>query len=80
MPTLSNVKTTYPTPHSRLYAGPTDLTALLALWPVCRPAAWQANFPAPFDLAELPAAARIAGLRVSDGVQAELVTCAEPRT
>ena len=39
--------------RSRPYAGPADLPGLLALWPACRPAAWQTDFPSPTDLAEL---------------------------
>ena len=42
--------------RSRPYAGPADLPGLQALWPACRPAAWQADFPSPTDLAELLAA------------------------
>jgi mycothiol synthase len=42
--------------HPRPYAGAADLPALLALWPACRPAAWQTDFPSPRDLAELLAA------------------------
>lgn len=42
--------------RSRPYIGPADLPALLALWPACRPAAWQTDFPSPTDLAELLAA------------------------
>ena len=39
--------------HSRPYAGAADLPALLALWPACRPVAWQTDFPSPTDLVEL---------------------------
>jgi mycothiol synthase len=42
--------------HSRPHAGPADLPGLQALWPACRPAAWQTDFPSPTDLAELLAA------------------------
>ena len=40
----------------RPYAGAADLPRLLALWPACRPAAWQTDFPGPTDLVELLAA------------------------
>jgi ribosomal protein S18 acetylase RimI-like enzyme len=46
--------------RGRPYAGAPDLAALGALWPACRPAAWQTDFPAPSDLAELLAAAEVA--------------------
>ncbi len=42
-----------PTVVSRPYAGAADLPAVLALWPACRHAAWQTDFPAPSDLTEL---------------------------
>jgi hypothetical protein len=42
--------------RSRPCAGPADLPGLRALWPGCRPAAWQTDFPSPTDLAELLAA------------------------
>lgn len=41
--------------QSRAYA-PADGPALRALWPGCRPAGWQTDFPSPDDLAELLAA------------------------
>ena len=43
-------------PRSRPYVGAADLSRLQALWPACRPAAWQTDFPSPTDLAELLAA------------------------
>lgn len=46
---------TGPTLHGRPFSA-ADLPALLALWPACRPAAWQTDFPSPADLAELLAA------------------------
>ncbi len=46
--------------RNRPYAGDADLPALFALWPACRPAAWQADFPSPTDLAELLAAEHVA--------------------
>lgn len=45
---------------ARPYAGPTDLPALLALWPACRPTGWAADFPSPADLIELLAAPEVA--------------------
>ena len=42
--------------RSRPCAGAADLPGLRALWPACRPAAWQTDFPSPTDLAELLAA------------------------
>jgi len=42
--------------RSRPCAGPADLPGLRALWPGCRSAAWQTDFPSPNDLAELLAA------------------------
>ena len=52
--------TPHPVLHNRLYAGVNDLPALRALWPACRPAAWQTDFPSPSDLAELLAAPQVA--------------------
>lgn len=46
--------------RSRPYAGPADLPALQALWPECRPAALQTDFPSPADLAEILAADQMA--------------------
>ena len=46
--------------RSRPYAGPADLPALQALWPECRPAGWQTDFPSPTDLAEILAASQVA--------------------
>ncbi len=46
--------------RARPYAGPTDLPALLALWPVCRPTGWETDFPSPADLIELLAAPEVA--------------------
>jgi len=46
--------------RSRPYAGPADLPALQALWPDCRPAAWQTDFPSPTGLAEILAAGQVA--------------------
>jgi len=45
--------------QARPYAA-SDLPALLALWPACRPAAWQTDFPSPTDLVELLAAPEVA--------------------
>lgn len=45
---------------SRAYAGAADLPAILALWPACRPAAWQTDFPSPSDLVELLASPQVA--------------------
>lgn len=42
--------------HSRPFACDTDLLAIRALWPACRPAAWQTDYPSLDDLAELLAA------------------------
>ncbi len=44
-----------PTLRQRPYTT-ADLPALRALWPTCRPAGWQTDFPSPTDLAELLAA------------------------
>ncbi len=46
--------------RSRPYAGPADLPALQALWPECRPAAWQTDFPSPTELAEILAGGQVA--------------------
>jgi hypothetical protein len=37
--------TPHPILRSRPYTGAADLPTLLALWPACRPAAWQTDFP-----------------------------------
>ena len=42
--------------RNRPYASAADLPGLQTLWPACRPAAWQTDFPSPTDLAELLAA------------------------
>ena len=55
MPYLES-ECTMTTLRSRPYAGAADLPGLRALWPACRPAAWQTDFPSPNDLAELLAA------------------------
>ena len=55
MPCLEGERTVT-TLHSRPYAGAADLPGLRALWPGCRSAAWQTDFPSPADLAELLAA------------------------
>jgi len=47
-------------PVSRAYAGAADLPAILALWPACRPAVWQTDFPSPSDLVELLASPQVA--------------------
>ena len=44
----------------RPYAGTADLPAIRALWPACRPTAWQIDFPSPSDLTELLAAPAVA--------------------
>ena len=49
--------------RSRPYPGAGDLPAIQALWPACRPAAWQTDFPSPSDLAELLAAPSKAAAR-----------------
>ena len=46
--------------RARPCAGPTDLPALLALWPACRPAGWSTDFPGPAYLIELLAAPEVA--------------------
>ncbi len=50
----------HPTLRGRPYAA-ADLPAIQALWPACRPAAWQTDFPSPVDLAELLAAPEAIG-------------------
>ena len=56
----SDMATLNATLRARPYAGPTDLPALLALWPACRPAGWATDFPSPADLVELLAAPEVA--------------------
>ena len=56
----SDMATPNATLRARPYAGPTDLSALLALWPACRPAGWATDFPSPTDLIELLAAPEVA--------------------
>ena len=54
------MRSPHPTLHGRPYAGTADLPALLALWPACRPAAWQTDFPSPTGLTELLAMPEVA--------------------
>lgn len=59
-PEGSDMATPNVTLRARPYSGPTDLPALLALWPACRPAGWATDFPNPTDLTELLAAPEVA--------------------
>jgi len=59
-PLLNTMNALPPTLRSRPCAGTADLPALLALWPACRPAAWQTDFPSPTDLTELLAMPEVA--------------------
>jgi len=60
IPPQSAMKARHLRVRSRPYAGAADLPALRSLWPACRPAAWQTDYPSSLDLTELLAAPEVA--------------------